>query len=138
MDASYIGNIKIHEIDKNGLYVRILNTSNTVEEDLGNFTIQQMISSAPIAVYRFPSKSIKLGPGRIVSVWCNSDEVEQQPPHTFVWKDQLKWGTGPECTTVLSKPNGQAVSWTTGCHKYGKIGLDININVLAKILEVGK
>ena len=34
-----------------------------------------------------------------------------------VWKEQLKWGTGPECTTVLSKPNGQAVSWTTGCHK---------------------
>jgi hypothetical protein len=82
-----------------------------------------MISSSPIAIYRFPSQSIKLAPGRIISVWCNTDEVEQQPPHTFVWKEQLKWGTGPECTTVLSKPNGQAVSWTTGCHKYGNIGL---------------
>ncbi len=29
---------------------------------------------------------------------------------------------GPECTTILAKPNGQAVSWTTGCHKYGNVG----------------
>jgi len=105
-EASYIGNIKIHEVDKNGRFVRVLNTSNTVEEDLSNFTIQQMIAAMPVAVYRFPS-SVKLLPGRITTVWCNNDEIEQQPPHVFVWKEQNKWSNGPECTTVLSKPNGQ-------------------------------
>jgi len=105
-ETSFIGNIKIHEVDKNGQFVRILNTSNTVEEDLGNFTIQQMIAAMPVAVYRFPP-AVKLMPGRITSVWCNNDEIEQQPPHVFVWKEQNKWSTGPECTTVLSKPNGQ-------------------------------
>lgn len=105
-ESSYVGNIKIHEVHKDGSYVRILNTSNTIEEDLGTFTLQQMISAMPVAVFRFP-KSVKLAPGRIITIWCNNDEVEQQPPHTFVWKQQSKWSTGPECTTVLAKPNGQ-------------------------------
>ena len=106
LEASYMGNIKIHEVNKSGSYVRLLNVSNTVEEDLGNYTIQQMVAAMPVAVYRFPG-SVKLAPGRVVTVWSQSDEVEQQPPHTFVWKEQHKWGTGPECTTVLAKPNGQ-------------------------------
>ena len=106
LEASYMGNIKIHEVNKSGSCVRLLNVSNTVEEDLGNYTIQQMVAAMPVAVYRFPG-SVKLGPGRVVTVWSQSDEVEQQPPHTFVWKEQNKWGTGPECTTVLAKPNGQ-------------------------------
>ncbi|RMZ93700.1 lamin-B2-like isoform X1, partial [Brachionus plicatilis] len=121
-EASYVGNVKIHEVNKNGYYIRLLNVSNTYEEDLSNYTIQQMVSSMPVAVFRLPYPT-KLEPGHTITVWARTDEVEQQPPHTFVWNEQDKWGTGPECTTVLAKSNGQAVSWTTGCHKYGNIGI---------------
>ncbi|CAF0848200.1 unnamed protein product, partial [Brachionus calyciflorus] len=122
-EASYVGNVKIHEVNKNGYYIRLLNVSNKYEEDLSNYTIQQMVSSMPVAVFRLPYPT-KLEPGHTITIWARTDEVEQQLPHTFVWNEQDKWGTGPECTTVLAKPNGQAVSWTTGCHKYGNIDYD--------------
>lgn len=106
VEASFTGNVKIHEVNKNGYYVRLLNISNTVDEDLSYFTIQQIVSGMPVAVFRFP-KSVKLAPGNTVTVWSRTDEVTQQLPQTFVWNEQDKWGTGPECTTILAKPNGQ-------------------------------
>jgi hypothetical protein len=84
----------------------LLNVSNSVDEDLSNYTIQQMVSTMPVAVYRLPSP-VKLAAGHTITIWSRTDEVEQQPPHTFVWSEQDKWGTGPECTTILTKPNGQ-------------------------------
>lgn len=101
-----MGNVKIHEVNKNGYFIRLLNVSNTYEEDLSNYTIQQMVSSMPVAVFRLPCPT-KLEPGHTITVWARTDEVEPQPPHTFVWNEQDKWGTGPECTTILAKPNGQ-------------------------------
>jgi hypothetical protein len=120
-EASYVGNVKIHEVNKNGYFVRLLNLSHATDEDLGNYTLQQMVSTMPVAVFRMPPGT-KLAPGHTMTIWARTDEVAQQPPHTFVWYEQDKWGTGPECTTILAKPNGKAVSWTTGCHKYGNIG----------------
>ena len=105
---SYTGNVKIHEVNKNGYYIRLLNVSNTQDEDLSNYTIQQVVSTMPVAVYRLPSFT-KLPPGHTITVWSRTDEIEQQPPHTFVWYEQDKWGTGPECTTILAKPNGQVI-----------------------------
>jgi hypothetical protein len=80
-----------------------------------------MVSTMPVAIYRLPG-SLKLPAGHTLTIWAQTDQVIEQPPHTFIWREQEKWGTGPECTTLLAKPNGQAVSWTTGCHKYGNIG----------------
>lgn len=93
IEASFTGNIKIHEVNKLGYYVRLLNVSNTTDEDLSNFTIQQMVSGMPVAVFRFP-KSVKLAPGNTITVWARTEEVSQQPPQTFVWNEQDKWGTG--------------------------------------------
>jgi hypothetical protein len=107
-EASYIGNVKIHEVNKNGYYIRLLNVSNTIDEDLSNFTIQQVVSTMPVAVYRLPPAT-KLLPGHTLTVWSRTDEVQPQPPHTYVWQEQDRWGTGPECTTILSKPNGQVI-----------------------------
>ena len=40
-------------------------------------------------------------------VWSASSLAQHNPPTDFLWKEQNKWGTGPECTTILCKPNGQ-------------------------------
>ena len=85
-----------------------MNVSNVVEEDVGNYTIQQMVSAMPVTIYRIPS-STKIPPGHTVTVWSRTDQVEHQPPHTFIWQEQDKWATGPECTTILAKPNGQVI-----------------------------
>lgn len=120
-EASYVGNIKIHEINKNGYYIRLINVSNNIDENISNYLIEQMVSNKPINIYRFPNNLI-LKAGHTVTIWSNTDEIQEQVPHTFINREQDKWGTGPECITILSKPNGQAVSWTTGCHKYGNVG----------------
>jgi hypothetical protein len=109
-NLSYVGNVKIHEVNKHGYYIRLLNVSSSVDEDLSNYTIQQMVSTMPVAVYRLPSP-VKLAAGHTLTIWSRTDEVEQQPPHTFVWNEQDKWGTGPECTTILTKPNGQVIEF---------------------------
>ena len=103
---SYTGNIKIHEVNKNGYYIRILNVSNNCDEDLSVYSIQQMVSSMPVSTYFFPN-NLKILAGHTVTVWARTDEVEHNPPHTFIFRQQDKWGTGLECITVLAKPNGQ-------------------------------
>ena len=40
-------------------------------------------------------------------VWSASSLAQHNPPTDFLWREQNKWGTGPECTSILCKPNGQ-------------------------------
>ena len=40
-------------------------------------------------------------------MWSAASLAHHNPPSDFLWKDQHKWGTGPECTTILCKQNGQ-------------------------------
>ena len=69
--------------------------------------IQQNVGGHPVAVFRFPPRT-KFADNSTITVWSGTaDPIEHQPPKDFVWKEQQKWGTGPECTTILCKPNGQ-------------------------------
>ena len=72
--------------------------------------IQQNVGGHPVAVFRFPPRT-KFPLESTMTIWSGSqDAIEHQPPKDWVWKEQHKWGTGPECTTILCKPNGQ-VHW---------------------------
>ena len=69
--------------------------------------IQQNVGGHPVAVYRFPKRA-KFTGNNTITVWSGTnDAMLHQPPTDYVWKEQQKWGTGPECTTILCKPNGQ-------------------------------
>ena len=69
--------------------------------------IQQNVGGHPVAVFRFPPRT-KFPLESTMTIWSGSqDAIEHQPPKDWVWKEQHKWGTGPECTTILCKPNGQ-------------------------------
>ena len=69
--------------------------------------IQQNVGGHPVAVYRFPPRT-KFPDSSTITVWSGmTDSLEHQPPKDYVWAEQQKWGTGPECTTILCKPNGQ-------------------------------
>jgi hypothetical protein len=77
------------------------------EIEFGGYMIQQNVGGHPVAVFRFPPRT-KFADESTITIWSGSqDPKEHQPPKDFVWKEQQKWGTGPECTTILCKPNGQ-------------------------------
>ena len=81
------------------------------DEEFGGYLIQQNVGGHPVAVYRFPPR-IRFSVGTTITVWAGTaDPIMHQPPTDFVFKEQLKWGTGPECTTILCKPNGQVRTW---------------------------
>ena len=69
--------------------------------------LQQNVGGHPVAVFRFPPRT-KFAPNSTVTVFsgCNDHKLHN-PPSDYVWKEQQKWGTGPECTTILCRPNGQ-------------------------------
>ncbi|XP_078333250.1 lamin-B2.L-like isoform X7 [Crassostrea virginica] len=116
---SAVGDIKILEVNQDGKYVRLVNDGKQ-EAEFGGHMIQQNVGGHPVAVYRFPPRT-KFPGNSTLTVWAGSnDPILHQPPSDYVWKEQQKWGTGPECTTILCKPNGQAIAWTTAAHRFTK------------------
>ncbi|KAG8438559.1 hypothetical protein GDO86_004938, partial [Hymenochirus boettgeri] len=105
-----VGNLAISEVDPDGNFVRIVNESPDHEEDLGRFILQQNISGHPMSLYRFPPKT-RLMAVSAVTVWATAANVSHQPPHNLLWKEMDKFLAEPRCTTVLCKPNGQAIAW---------------------------
>ncbi|XP_041367270.1 uncharacterized protein LOC121381918 isoform X3 [Gigantopelta aegis] len=115
--SSSIGDIKILEVNQDGKFIRLFN-DGAQEIEIGNYMIQQNVGGHPVAVYRFPPR-VKFAGNTTITVHSGmNDVILHQPPKDFVWKEQLKWGTGPECTTILCRPCGQAIAWTTAAHRF--------------------
>ncbi|XP_022378387.1 lamin tail domain-containing protein 1 [Enhydra lutris kenyoni] len=58
----------------------------------------------------------EVGQSRSSMVWAAVSEAKHQPPSDFLWREQNKFRTSPNCTTILCKPNGEAVAWYTPIH----------------------
>uniref|UniRef100_A0A8D2LEA4 LTD domain-containing protein n=1 Tax=Varanus komodoensis TaxID=61221 RepID=A0A8D2LEA4_VARKO len=110
--SSAVGNLKIVEVHPGGHYVKILNSSADKEEGIGDYTLQQNIYGHPIAIFRFPPK-IRMKANSSVTVWAMNSKMPHKPPTDYLWKDMDKFKPGPECTTILCNPGGQAVAWYT-------------------------
>src|SRR6218665_1758550 len=82
------------------------------EEDLGNHFLLQRYQDTPFTVFRFPS-SVCLQPLGVATVWSASGAAEeccagrQLPSSDFIFSSQPIWASGPECITILCKPNEQ-------------------------------
>ncbi|XP_030845501.1 prelamin-A/C [Strongylocentrotus purpuratus] len=117
--SSAVSSLKILEINEDGKFVRLFNASGNEDVEVGGFLIQQNIGGHPVAVFRFPPRT-RFRPGSVITVWAASSRAHHNPPTDFLWREQHKWGTGPECTSILCKPNGQAIAWTTAAHRFTK------------------
>ncbi|XP_043943597.1 lamin tail domain-containing protein 1 isoform X2 [Protopterus annectens] len=113
--SSAVGNVKIADVSSNGHYVRLLNCSPDIEEDIGGYILQQNIQGHPVAFYRFPPRT-RMKAASTVTVWAAASKASHNPPLDLLWKEMHKFGTGTECTTILCKPNGQAIAWYTPRH----------------------
>ncbi|XP_059144868.1 uncharacterized protein LOC131932008, partial [Physella acuta] len=117
--SSAIGDLKVLEVNQDGKYVRLVNDGPT-EFEFGGYMIQQNVGGHPVAVFRFPPRT-KFMPDSTITVWAGvNDPRLNNPPTDFYWKEHQKWGSGPECTTILCRPNGQAVAWSTAAHRVKK------------------
>ncbi|GFR81685.1 intermediate filament tail domain-containing protein 1 [Elysia marginata] len=117
--SSAIGDLKILEVNQDGKFVRLVNDGPT-EFELGGYLLQQNVGGHPVAVFRFPPRT-KFAADSTITVWAAMNDPKlHQPPTDFFWREQQKWGTGPECTTILCRANGQAVAWTTAAHRFTK------------------
>ncbi|XP_023499030.1 lamin tail domain-containing protein 1 isoform X2 [Equus caballus] len=113
--SSALGDIKIAEVNVKGLFVKLINSSLDKELEIGDHILQQNVNGQIICLYRF-LPNIIMQANSTVTVWAAASEAKHQPPADFLWKEQNKFKTSPNCTTILCKPNGEAVAWYTPIH----------------------
>uniref|UniRef100_A0A2K6EHT2 Lamin tail domain containing 1 n=1 Tax=Propithecus coquereli TaxID=379532 RepID=A0A2K6EHT2_PROCO len=110
-----LGDIKIADVNIKGLFVKLVNSSLDKELAIGDHILQQNVNGQRVSLYRF-LPNIVMQANSSVTVWAAASEAKHQPPSNFLWKEQNKFITSPDCTTILCKPNGQAVAWYTLIH----------------------
>ncbi|XP_068962311.1 lamin tail domain-containing protein 1-like [Petaurus breviceps papuanus] len=113
--SSALGDIKIVEVSGSGLFVKIINSSPDKELAIGDHILQQNVNGHAVSFYKF-HPNIRMPANATVTVWAASSEVKHRPPSDFLWKEQDKFITSPNCTTILCKPNGEAIAWYTPIH----------------------
>ncbi|XP_051010592.1 lamin tail domain-containing protein 1 [Acomys russatus] len=113
--SSSLGDVKIADINAKGLFVRIVNSSSDREVEIGNHILQQNVGGQAVSLYRF-LPSITMQANSSVTVWAAASEAKPQPPTDFVWEEQDRFRSSPDCTTILCKPHGEAVAWYTPIH----------------------
>ncbi|XP_069079169.1 lamin tail domain-containing protein 2 isoform X3 [Pleurodeles waltl] len=100
------GFLKISEVNPSGRYIRIFNSSHVEKADLSGCVIQQWIGGHPVALFRFPLNT-GLPPQQCVTIWASAADIPCESPSELHWREQLHFKTGPDCTTLLTRPGGQ-------------------------------
>ncbi|XP_031794337.1 lamin tail domain-containing protein 1 isoform X1 [Sarcophilus harrisii] len=112
-NSNALGDIKIVEVS--GLFVKIINSSPDKELTIGEHILQQNVNGRVVSVYRF-HPNIRLPANAAITVWAAASKVKHHPPSDFLWKEQDKFRTSSNCTTILCKPNGEAIAWYSPIH----------------------
>ncbi|XP_067590518.1 lamin-B2 isoform X3 [Pseudorca crassidens] len=107
--ASASGSISIEEIDLEGKFVQLKNSSDK-DQSLGNWRIKRQILEGEEIAYKFTPKYV-LRAGQTVTVWAAGAGVAHSPPSTLVWKSQNSWGTGESFRTILVNADGEHLGW---------------------------
>ncbi|KAB0387490.1 lamin-B2 [Muntiacus reevesi] len=109
--ASASGSVSIEEIDLEGRFVQLKNSSDK-DQSLGNWRIKRQVLEGEEISYKFTPKYV-LRAGQTVTVWAAGAGVAHSPPSTLVWKSQNSWGTGDSFRTTLVNADGEEVAMRT-------------------------
>ncbi|NXM76374.1 LMNB1 protein, partial [Serilophus lunatus] len=112
--ASATGNVSIEEIDVDGKFIRLKNTSEQ-DQPMGGWEMIRTIGDTS-ASYRYTSRYV-LKAGQTVTVWAADAGVTASPPSDFIWKNQNSWGTGEDVKVVLKNSQGEEVAQRTTVFK---------------------
>nr|XP_048288609.1 lamin tail domain-containing protein 1 isoform X2 [Myodes glareolus] len=113
--SSSLDDIKIVDVNVKGLFVRLVNSSDDKEVEIGNHILQQNVNGHAVSLYRFPP-NVMMQASSTVTVWAAEAEAKPAPPTDFVWEEQNRFRSSPDCTTILCKPHGEAIAWYTPIH----------------------
>ncbi|XP_032531287.1 lamin-B1 [Chiroxiphia lanceolata] len=105
--ASATGNVSIEEIDVDGKFIRLKNTSDQ-DQPMGGWEMIQKIGDTS-ASYRCTSRYV-LKAGQTVTIWAANAGVTASPPTDLIWKNQNSWGTGEDVKIVLKNSQGEEVA----------------------------
>ncbi|XP_063066601.1 lamin-B1 [Engraulis encrasicolus] len=117
--ASATGNVCFEELDVDGKFVRLHNTSEEDQAMVG-YEMTKVIGEES-ATYKFTPKFV-LKAGQKVTVWASDAGVSSNPPTDLVWKGQSSWGTGENVKVVLSDPQGEEVAVRSTVFKTASAG----------------
>lgn len=113
--SSSLEDIKIADVNVKGLFVRLVNSSDDKEVEIGNHILQQNVNGHAVSLYRFPP-NITMQASSTVTVWAAAADAKPEPPTDFVWEEHSRFRSSPDCTTILCKPHGEAIAWYTPIH----------------------
>ncbi|XP_006140352.1 lamin tail domain-containing protein 1 [Tupaia chinensis] len=111
--SSSLGDIRIAEVKD--MFIKLINSSMDKELEIGDHVLQQNVNGQTISSYRF-LPNIIMQASSTVTVWAAESEAKHHPPTDFLWKEQNRFRTTPDCTMILCKPNGEAIAWYTPIH----------------------
>ncbi|NWJ09618.1 LMNB1 protein, partial [Crypturellus undulatus] len=105
--ASATGNVCIEEIDVDGKFIRLKNTSEQ-DQPMGGWEMIRKIGDTS-ATYKYTSRYV-LKAGQTVTIWAANAGVIASPPTDLIWKNQNSWGTGEDVKVVLKNSQGEEVA----------------------------
>ncbi|KAM6986028.1 lamin-B1 [Aplochiton taeniatus] len=105
--ATTTGPVAVDEIDTDGKFVRLQNSSEEDQAMVG-FELTRTIGETS-ATYKFTPKYV-LKAGQKVTVWASNAGISSSPPSDLVWKSQASWDTGEDVQVVLLNPQGEEVA----------------------------
>uniref|UniRef100_UPI00358E8F79 lamin-B1-like isoform X2 n=1 Tax=Myxine glutinosa TaxID=7769 RepID=UPI00358E8F79 len=106
--ASASGSVSIDEVDIEGKYVKLKNSSEQ-DQPLGGWMLKRSIEDQPAISYKFTPRYV-LRAGQTVTVWTTDARVTHNPPANLLWKSQNSWGTGDNVHTSLVDSSGQEMA----------------------------
>ncbi|KAL0965013.1 hypothetical protein UPYG_G00275640 [Umbra pygmaea] len=112
--ASATGSVCIDELDTDGKFVRLHNTTHEDQAMVG-YELTRTIGDVS-ATYKFTPKYV-LKAGQKVTVWASNVGVASSPPTDLVWKGQSSWGTGQDVLILLFNPQGEEVARRSTSYK---------------------
>ncbi|XP_023701059.1 lamin-B1 isoform X4 [Paramormyrops kingsleyae] len=112
--ASATGSVCIDELDVDGKFIRLHNTSEEDQPMVG-YELTRTIGDTS-ATYKFTPKYL-LRAGQKVTIWASNAGVSSSPPTDLIWKNQTSWGTGQDVRVVLKSPQGEEVAFRTTIFK---------------------
>ncbi|CAH8845735.1 unnamed protein product [Trichobilharzia szidati] len=111
--SNAIGCLQICEIDPNGRYLLLWNSSTSKELDIGLYKVWQKHGQEKINEFTFPSDT-RMSPRTVLTLWSNSAPVTSSMQNTrseFRCPSVCKWMNGSNYITIVSNSYDEILAW---------------------------
>jgi hypothetical protein len=105
------GFIHIDELDLDGMYVKITNTSNE-DFDITGCVMENTNADNETAEFKIPKSAGVLEAGASTTVWAKDSGEKNNPPSALLWKKHAKFWVGVNCVVRVLSAEGELLSQT--------------------------